>query len=149
MSTAQQIWSQYEAPFRQIIDQAQSKHQIEQYFYIFTAYLSEQNIEMDIIEDMKPMIQDEVKRVIKRKFITPLIVLETGINDSASCKAPLLKGKCDDVVLVKLDLRTYNRFAKWINRENHDLRSKLRDSEIDNCRRRYKGDLWMELVKTE
>lgn len=147
MSSAQQIWSQYEAPFRQTIDQAQSKHQIEQYFYIFTAYLSEHNIEMDTIEAMKPMIQEEVKRVIKRKFVTPLTVLEVEPNDSTPCTAPLLTGKSEDVVLVKLDIRTYNRFAKWINRENHDLRSKLRNNDIDNCRRRYKGDLWMELAK--
>jgi len=63
-----QIWSQYEQSFIRVIEQAESRDQIEKYYYTFTEYLSTQNHSMDMIDAMKPMIQSTMIQMIKKNL---------------------------------------------------------------------------------
>jgi hypothetical protein len=142
-----QIWSHYEAAFKSVINQAERRSQIDQYFYRFTAYLSEQGIEMKTIEAMTPMIQDEMDTIIRRKFAPPLKISQSQSTDSNIARQ--LAGDPKDIVLVRMDIRTYNRFAKWFNKQNNELISKQKKINDDNYPNGYKGyhksKMWMEL----
>ena len=149
MSSAQQIWSQYETQFKQTVNQAQKQEEIEQYFYIFTTYLSQQKYDMKTIEDMRPMIRGVVDDVIMAKFTSPKTAIH--VTPSISCDQkesmiPILAGQPRDRVVFETDLRVYNRLAKWINRENANMRYKMLNSNSERSKGMYKGEMWLKIM---
>ncbi len=149
MSSAQQIWSQYETQFKQTVNQAQKQEEIEQYFYIFTTYLSQQKYDMKTIEDMRPLIREAVDDVIKVKFRapqTPVDMRPSIFSDQKESMIPILAGQPEDRVVFETDLRVYNRLAKWINRENANMQYKILKRDSDKSRGKYKGKMWLKSV---
>ena len=134
MPTPEEIWAAYQTPFRQTINQAQSRDEIERYYYKFVAFLSEQNHTIADIERLAPMIQATMREVITEKFIPK------SINIDPNKPIPNLVRDPDDVVVIKTNIRAYNRIAKWMNTENQKSNSRP-------YKKRYKDDLWLEVVK--
>lgn len=135
MPTPEEIWAIYDAPFRQTINQAQSSDEIERYYYKFVAFLSGQNHTIADIERLSPLIRTVMKEIITEKFIPK------SVNTDPNRPIPNLVGDSDDIIILKTDIRTYNRVANWINTVNNTSKSRPH-------KRRYKDDLWLEVVKT-
>ena len=150
MSSAKAIWALYDAYFKQTINQAERKEQIEQFYYKFKTYLSEQNYSIKDIEGMEPMMKDAVDQAIKTKFMTSeraKCVQLLSQEESKETPLPVLIGQPDDKVVFETDLRVYNRLAKWINRENTNMQYKLSKSDRDTYRGPYKGKMWLKVIR--
>ena len=133
MSTIEQTWLGCQTAFKETIAQAEKREQIEQYYYKFTAHLAEQGYCMRDIERIIPMIQATMKDVINEKF--------TASPDPTQL-IPVIDRDSDDIVIIKTNVRAYNRVANWMNGEN--LKSNSRPHK-----KRYKGDLWMKVVEID
>jgi transcriptional accessory protein Tex/SPT6 len=149
MSSPKAIWVSYDAYFKQTIAQAERKEQIEQFYYKFKIYLSEQKYSIKDIEGMEPMMKEAVDHAIKTKFMTSeraKCIERLSQEESKQTPLPILIGQPDDKVTFETDLRVYNRLAKWINRENVNMQYKLTKSDRDTYRGPYKGKMWLKVV---
>lgn len=135
MPTPEEIWAAYDAPFRQTINQAQSPDEIERYYYKFVSFLSEQNHTIADIERLSPIIRATMKEIITEKFIP------RSINTDLNQVIPNLVGDSNDIIVIKTNIRAYNRIANWMNAENQKSNSRP-------YKKRYKDDLWLQVVKT-
>lgn len=140
-----QIWSQYEQSFIRVIEQAESRDQIEKYYYTFTEYLSTQNHSMDMIDAMKPMIQSTMIQMIKKKFVLTSAILlpRYEVSDGEDLSFPCFMGHPDDKITFETDIRTYTRLIKWIQKENSLIENKKSRGKYED---RPSKRMWVKAV---
>lgn len=127
MSSPTETWLHYEQSFIRVIEQAESRDQIEKYYYKFTEYLSTQNHSIHTIEAMKPMIQSTMIHIIKKKFVLTNAVLLPRSEGSKGGDPdfPLFMGHSDDIITLETDISTYNKMIKWVQKENNLIQKRI------------------------